>query len=266
MRKIHALFIFFILSISFIACSSGDESPKALLNLVLVDSPPAYDSVFIEIEGVNVLMNVEGRDTEQQSFFIPYELGDKRIKVSDLVGGEVLLLGRGTLPPGQIIGMEMRLGTSHSLWKDEKSYSIPLNSNLDPLIPIDAELSLEAGLSYDLILDIDLEKSIRTISTEPYSFELNPNVLTVYPGQFGELKGSISQTSLSPAVYAISNGDSSSTHTNSSGSFLFRLPAGIYDIYLDPKDDAFLADTLLGVEIINRESLTLDRISFRPKP
>ncbi|NVJ86458.1 MAG: DUF4382 domain-containing protein [Algoriphagus sp.] len=266
MRKIHALFIFSILSLSFLGCSSGDESPKALLNLVLVDAPPAYDSVFVEILGVDVLMNVEGRDTEQQSFFIPYELGDKRIKISDLVAGEVLLLGRGTLPPGQIIGMEMRLGSSHSLWENEKSYPLPLKSDLDPLIPIDAELSLDAGLSYDLILDFDLEKSIRTISLEPFSFELDPKIETIYPGQFGELKGSISQTTLRPAIFAIRNGDSTSTHTNSSGSFLFRLPEGIYDIYLDPKDDAFLADTLFGVEIINRKSITLDRISFRPKP
>lgn len=251
---------------SFVACSSGDESPKALLNLVLVDAPPAYDSVFVEILGVDVLMNVEGRDTEQQSFFISYELGDKRVRVSDLVAGEVLLLGRGTLPPGQIIRMEMRLGNNHSLWQNEKSYPIPLSSDLDSFVPINAELNLEAGLSYDLILDFDLEKSIRTISSEPFSFELDPKIETIYPGQFGELKGSITQTSLKPAIFAIRNGDSTSTHSNSSGSFLFRLPEGIYDIYLDPKDDAFLADTLMGIEVLNRESLTLDRVSFRPKP
>jgi hypothetical protein len=256
-----------ILAISFsYSCSDLSDEPRALLNLVLVDAPPAYDSVFIEILGVDVRMNVEGRDTEEQSFFIPYELGDKRVRVSDLVGGEVLLLGRGTLPPGRIIELEMRLGTEHSLWENENLYPIALPTDEEALVNIPVSLDLDGGLSYDVILDFDLEKSIQTTRTEPFAFELTPTVTAILPGTFGEIRGSVSPTTPRPSITAILNGDSISTHTNTAGAFLFRLQPGIYDLYLDPKDEAFLADTIRGVEVRLRETLTLDRINFRSNP
>jgi hypothetical protein len=91
-------------------------------------------------------------------------------------------------------------------------------------------------------------------------------VTAILPGTFGEIQGSISPTTLRPSITAILNGDSISTHTNTAGAFLFRLQPGIYDLYLDPKDEAFLADTVRGVEVRLRETLTLDRINFRSNP
>lgn len=209
-------------------------------------------------------MNVQGRETEEQVFFVPYELGDKQIKVSDYVGGEVLLLGRKVLPVGQIVGMELEIGTKNFLWDGEDRYPLSLAENASTRIPLEVELDLETGYSYDVVLDFDLEKSIQTQSTEPLSLSFDPSIRLLLPGDLGEIYGTIAQEQLRPAIFAIREGDSTSTHISEDQAYYFRLPVGTYDLYFDPKDEGFLADTLLDVEVTAGESLTLDLITFRP--
>lgn len=234
--------------------------------MVLVDAPPAYDSVFVEILGVDVTVNVAGRDTEAQTIFIPYDLGDKEIKVSDLVAGEVLLLGRSALPPGQLVEMKLILGDRHFLWEDEDRYPIPFTDGFSREIPLAVNLILEPGFSYDVIVDFDLEKSIQTIQSDPLTLLFTPTVSALIPGTFGEISGNLAPNTLSPALVAASESDTVSTHTNDSGNFLLRLPAGIYDLFIDPKNADYLPDTLQNVEVKKGESLSLDPITLSPIP
>lgn len=248
------------------ACTPTDQGPQSLLNVVLVDAPPMYDSVFVEILGVDVTVNVAGRDTESQTFFIPYDLGDKQIKVSDLVAGEVLLLGRRALPPGRVVEMSLILGNSHFLWEDEDRYVIPLSDGFEEDIPIAVNLELEPGLSYDVIVDFDLEKSIQTIQSDPINLLFTPSLTALIPGTFGEISGSLAPNTLRPSITAASQSDTISSHTNETGSFLLRLPPGRYDLYFDPKNAGFLPDTLQNVEVTQGESLSLDRITLSEVP
>ncbi|MFC3416515.1 DUF4382 domain-containing protein [Algoriphagus hitonicola] len=265
--KFLQILLLSVFSLTFLgACSPTESGPQSLLNIVLVDAPPAYDSVFVEILGVDVTVNVAGRDTDSQTIFIPYDLGDKEIKVSDLVAGEVLLLGRMALPPGRLVGMNLILGDRYFLWQDEDRFEISLFEGFSDDIPIPINLDLEAGLSYDVILDFDLEKSIQTIQSDPLDLVLTPRLTALIPGTFGEISGSLAPSTLRPAIIAASDSDTVSTHTNNTGSFLLRLPPGRYDIFFDPKDGGFLPDTLQNVEVTLGESLSLDRITLSPIP
>jgi hypothetical protein len=259
------LFLAILFSASVCSCESADSNPKALLNVILIDAPAQWDSVFVEVEGVDIEVQLLGRESETQIFFLPYSLGDKVIEVSSLVAGQGLLLGREELPVGKIVSATFRIGNSHSLYLDGDRYVLPLaNAGLTE-IPLDLEMNLEQGIAYDLILDFDLEKSIRVLSQSPLSMELDP-VLTAVSGiGTGELKGTISPTSLRPALYAIISGDSVNTHVNSSGNFLFRLPAGIYSVYIDPKDVRYQAGIIQNVEVVAGKSTDLTRITVNPK-
>lgn len=210
-------------------------------------------------------MRVQGRDSEIQTFFLPYSLGEKVIEVSSLVAGKGLLLGRDELPTGKIISATFRIGVSHSLFLDGELYGLPLANAGRTEIPIELEMDLEQGIAYDLILDFDLEKSIRVLSESPLSMELDP-VLTAISGiGTGEIKGTISPTTLRPAIYAIISGDSVNTHINSSGSFSLRLQEGIYTIYIDPKDDRYQAGIFENVEVVSGKSTDLTKITISPK-
>jgi hypothetical protein len=264
-KKIILVFLAFLFSISFWSCEPADSDPKALVNVILIDAPAQWDSVFVEVEGVDIEIQVQGRESETQTFFLPYSLGDKVIEVSALVAGQGLLLGRDELPIGKIISATFRIGDSHSLFLDGDRYVLPLANAGMTEIPVALEMDIEQGIAYDLILDFDLEKSIRVLSETPLTLELDPKLSAVSGIGAGELKGTISPTSLRPALYAIISGDSVSTHVNSSGTFLFRLPAGIYTVYIDPKDERYQAGIIQNVEVISGKSTDLTRITISPK-
>jgi hypothetical protein len=264
-KKIILVFLAFLFSISFWSCEPADSDPKALVNVILIDAPAQWDSVFVEVEGVDIEIQVQGRESETQTFFLPYSLGDKVIEVSALVAGQGLLLGRDELPIGKIISATFRIGDSHSLFLDGDRYALPLANSGMTELPIELEMDIEQGIAYDLILDFDLEKSIRVLSETPLTLELDPKLSAVSGIGAGELKGTISPTSLRPALYAIISGDSVSTHVNSSGTFLFRLPAGIYTVYIDPKDERYQAGIIQNVEVISGKSTDLTRITISPK-
>lgn len=265
MKKIILVFLAFLFSISFWSCEPADTDPKALVNVILIDAPAQWDSVFVEVEGVDIEIQVQGRESETQTFFLPYSLGDKVIEVSALVAGQGLLLGRDELPIGKIISATFRIGDSHSLFLDGDRYALPLANSGMTEIPLELEMEIEQGIAYDLILDFDLEKSIRVLSETPLTLELDPELSAVSGIGAGELKGTISPTTLRPALYAIISGDSVSTHVNSSGSFSFRLPAGIYTVYVDPKDERYQAGIIQNVEVVSGKSTDLTRITISPK-
>lgn len=265
MKKTILVFLAFLFSIPFWSCEPADSNPTSLLNVILIDAPAQWDSVFVEVEGVDIEMQVQGRESETQTFFLPYSLGDKVIEVSALIAGEGLLLGRDELPVGKIISATFRIGDSHSLFLDGDRYVLPLANSGMTEIPLELEMNLEQGIAYDLILDFDLEKSIRVLGESPLSLELDPKLSAVSGIGTGELKGTISPMTLRPAPYAIISGDSVSTHVNSSGSFLFRLPAGIYTVHIDPKDERYKAKIIQNVEVIAGKSTDLTRITISPK-
>ncbi len=215
----------------------------------------------MEIEGVELEVLVQGRATESQTFFLEYETGDKRIKVSDLVAGEALLLGREELPVGDIINITVLMGDGHSLFFDEDRFRLPLADASSSEISLEINQELQSGISYDLLLDLDLQKSIIQNSSDPLSFEIHPVFTLINSAGIGELTGTITVNNLYPALFLISEEDSISTHLNSSGNFLFRAPEGDYDFYIDPRDPQF-RDTLISVEILARETLNLDRITL----
>lgn len=247
------------------SCSKIDDSPKALVNLVLVDTPAKWDSVLVEIEGVDVEILLEGRETGSQTFYLEYKTGDKKIRVSDLVAGSALIIGRDELPIGKIIGLRVRMGTRHSLYQGNKAYSIPLKNPENPFVTLATELDLKASVSFDIILDMDLETSILQTSTSPLTFELDPFFTVIQGAGTGEVKGVISPAVLKPAIYLVQGMDSISTQVNTSGSYLFRVPKGTYSLYFDPKDPTYNSQRITNVQVDSASITQLELVTFTKK-
>lgn len=246
------------------SCNGFDDSPKALVNILLIDAPAEWDSVIVEIEGVELEFVSTSRTGEIQKIFLPYEPGDKEIDISQLVAGVALPVARQELQPGVITGITLRLGTENALYDNKIRYPLELPSgNTDYAQSLNVDL--ESGFSYDLILDFDLEKSIQMTSSSSKTFSFNPTI-SAYPGiGRGDLTGTTSPTGLRPAIYAIQGTNSISTHTNSAGNFLFRLNPGTYTVLIDPKDGAYLKDTIFNVLIETGKVTDLERITLVKK-
>ena len=263
MKRFKPLLILFF-PILIWSCNEFDDSPKALVNVLLIDAPAQWDSVIVEIQGVELEFVPNGRGGEVQQLFWPYEPGDKLIDISQLVGGTALPVARNEMQLGQITGITLRLGPENALYLDEDRYALNLpGGNTDYFLPI--SLDLEQGFSYDLILDFDLEKSIQVTNSNPQTVNFNPTI-SAYSGiGRSDLTGSTSPSEIRPAIYAIQQGDSISTHTNSSGNFTFRLEPGTYDVFIDPKDSRYNTDTIRGVIIEPGKTKALERITLTRK-
>lgn len=265
MKKLHFYLIPIVFVLFFASCEETDSSPKALLNLILVDTPATWDSVFVEINGVDIEVLVEGRDTQSQTFFLEYKSGDKRIKVSDLVGGNALLLGRSELPIGQIISAKIILGENHTMFLDEKKYVLALSDPSKNEISLDTSIDIAQGTSYDILLDLDLEKSIVQVSESPRTYELDPTFILIDGAGTVDISGSLKPTALYPTVYLSNGEDTLTTHTDASGKYYFRVQTGSYKIYFDAKDELYL-DTTFSSNLVVSEDTVLTPITFKKKP
>lgn len=263
MKRIKPLLLL-IFPLIILSCKEFDDSPKALVNILLIDAPDQWDSVMVEIQGVELEFVPNGRNGEVQRIFLPYEPADKLIDISQLVGGTSLPVGRNEMLLGVITGVTLKLGPENALFLEENRYELELpGGKTDYFLPISVDL--EEGISYDLILDFDLEKSIQVTNQDPLTLDFNP-VISAYSGiGRGDLTGSTSPADLRPVIFASKEGKSISTHTNSSSNFLFRLDPGTYDVLIDPKDSRYNADTIRGVIIEAGKATALDRITLTRK-
>lgn len=263
MNRIKPLLLL-IFPLIILSCKEFDDSPKALVNILLIDAPAQWDSVIVEIQGVELEFVPNGREGEVQRIFLPYEPADKLIDISQLVGGTSLPVARSEMQLGVITGMTLRLGPENALYLNEDRYGLALpEGKTDYFLPISVDL--EQGISYDLIIDFDLEKSIQVTDPDPLTLDFNP-ILSAFSGiGRGDLTGTTSPTSLRPVIFAVNEDESVSTHTNSSGNFLFRLEPGSYDVFIDPKDSRYNADTVRGVIIESGKATPLERITLTRK-
>lgn len=263
MNKLISLLSLIVFSAFIWSCKEFDNSPKALVNVLLIDAPAQWDSVIVEIQGVELEFVPNGREGEIQKIFLAYEPGDKQVDISQLVGGTALPVARSEMQLGQITGITLKLGTGNSLFLDEDRYPLDLpGGKTDYFLPL--TVNLEQGISYDLVLDFDLEKSIQVTNPNPLTLTFNPTLSTYSGIGRGDLTGITSPTALRPVIYAIKDADSVSTHVNASGNFLFRLDPGNYTVYIDPKDSEY-SDTLFNVEIESGKITPLERITLTKK-
>lgn len=264
MKRLNSILLIFGLTLSLGSCNDLNDSPKALVNVLLIDAPAVWDSVIVQIEGVELEFVPNGREGEIQKIFLPYEPADKQIDISQLVGGIALPVAREELELGVITGISLKLGSQNSLYLDENQFALELpGGKTDYYQPV--KIDLESGFSYDLILDFDLEKSIQVKQSSPLRLGFNPTI-SAYSGiGKGGLTGTVGPNELSPALFAIALSDSLSTHTDVSGKFLFRLAPGKYTLYLDPKDSRYRSDTLFNIEVKAGQMTTLDRILLNRK-
>lgn len=263
MNRIKILLLLILPAIVF-SCKEFDNSPKALVNILLIDAPAKWDSVIVEIQGVELEFIPNSREGEIQKLFLPYEPGDKQVDISQLVAGTALPMARTELNLGVISGITLRLGTGNSLFQTDNKYPLELPAGQTDYFQL-LDVNLEQGFSYDVVLDFDLEKSIQMTDSSPLTFDFNPTIRAYSGIGRGDLSGTTSPSELNPVIFAIKDADSVSTHTNSSGNFLFRLDPGTYTVFIDPKDIRYKTDTIFNVLVETGKATPLDRITLKRK-
>ncbi|WP_162342378.1 DUF4382 domain-containing protein [Cyclobacterium salsum] len=261
MATLKRLAVFCLLPGFLAACEDTSLENRSLVNILLIDAPGDFDEVWIEVLGVEVLPSGVRGSSENVSWIdIPYQAASNIVRISDLVNDQRLLIGRTEIQSGTINGIRLRLGEEMYLVRDEIRIDLEPASNLETLLDLDVSIDVQAGLSYDLYIDIDLAQSIQQSTGE--NFQLIPEVRAFVTEQTAAISGTVLPRNIRPHIFAISDTDTLATLTESTGGFHMKgLPPTDYRILVDAPSEYL--DTAFWVSTKPDTLVTLPNITLQ---
>ncbi|MFB6317904.1 DUF4382 domain-containing protein [Saccharicrinis sp. FJH54] len=243
------------MGLSFVSCDKNLEnySPStSKLKVTLADSPGDYEAVYVDIQGIMV-----HSVTEADSGWIT--LPDIQAGIYDLLkltNGVDTLLGENEIPSGYLSQIRLLLGPDNYLVTDGDSIHMDTPGAQQSGLKLDIDQFLEPDLTYHIVLDFDAAKSVISAGNSG-KYILKPVLRTLMEQTTGTLKGRLQPDSVIYAVYAVLNGDSISTFTDTNGEFIIKgLSPEIYSVYIDPGASSGLNDTLLPTVGVDKGIVT----------
>lgn len=229
MKFLFKLSLIAIVLLSFVSCSSKDESPnnsepKAKLALRLTDAPGDYEKVFIDLKQVFVKY-ASGEDLNLGINPDVYDL-------MELTAGVSALLFNDEVPTGNITQIRLVLGDNNTIVVDGETFPLETPSAQQSGLKIQLDKTLEEGILYEFLLDFDVDQSIVALGNGGYN--LNPVIRATTVAESGAISGTILSFGILSLVTAENDTDRISTYANRDGEFLISgVPPGNYNITIE---------------------------------
>lgn len=231
--------LFFFSPLVFIAFSCLDDASNlshSLVNIYLTDAPGDFDEVFLDIQRVEVYVQSGNSAGTQEWIPLDYLPLSNIVNVTKLVNESQLIIGRGELPLGKISQIKVVFGDGQYIVQDNEQLSLEFANEEEKAFILEANYPLDGGMSYDLILDIDLSKSILADQANANNFLFDPVIRSFETGNIAAIEGTVTPTDARPYVYAILGEDTVGTLTDSLGNFMLKgLQAAEYKVYFQPR-------------------------------
>ena len=225
MKTLKILLAFAVLSTVLYSCKKSTTPGSSTMQVKMTDGPGNYDAVNIDLQSVVVTGNTGGDVTLNTHAGI-YNL-------LNFSNGIDTLIATGNLNVASVEQIRLVLGPNNSVVVGGVSYPLSTPSAQQSGLKLQVHQSLQAGVSYSVLLDFDANQSIVVQGNGSYS--LKPVIRTVETAISGSIKGSITPVSAGVMVTATLNGTSYSTVTQMNGEFLLQgIPPGSYSVTLTP--------------------------------
>tara|TARA_R110000868_G_scaffold138942_2_gene353496 strand:+ start:9624 stop:10493 length:870 start_codon:yes stop_codon:yes gene_type:complete len=256
--------IYLFLLVLFGALCTGCTEPsetRSLVNILLIDAPGDFDEVWVEVEGVEILpAGSRGSEDNANWVSIPYQAASNMVLVSALIDETQLLVGRTELQSGNISKIRFLLGEEVYLIKDEERIDMSMTPDIEELLELDLDITIESGYSYDIILDLDLIQSVVADQNGDYVFV--PHFRAFVSNGLSEIAGTILPVDIAPHVFAISATDTFSTLTSDDGGFfLSGLPEDEYLFKIEAPSG--YVDTTFNLMTYPDSTLSLESITLQ---
>lgn len=235
-----------LVSLTLISCESENKSDgTSSISVRLVDAPGDYDKVFIDVVGVEVIVNGETEVLNTKSGV--YDL-------LTLTGGEFVELVTDEIPSGQLSQMRLILGSENTVVLDGgQEVGLKTPSAQQTGLKLNVNYDLQPGVSYEFIMDFNVDKSTVIMGMSEYI--LKPVIQITTVAESGAISGIVSPAEISTLVTATNNADSTievSAYSNlDSGKFLlYGVPEGTYTVVIEPEaESGFNAVTVENVVV-----------------
>jgi len=247
-KNVLMVAICLIAILGFLSCS--DDSDKldntSRVQLKLVDSPGDYEEVNVEI--IDVLYN-STEDEGGWTSITPDGFTPIVVDLTELIGGNDLLLSDVIIPSGMLQQIRLILGDNNTIVIEGEAGPIDLDtpSAQQSGLKLKLNTELEPGYSYTFILDWDVQKSIVKAGNSG-KYNLKPVIRVNADVNSGSIKGKVvgkpiesdgtnATVPLKNAVVSVFNLDDvyvTGTSTDVNGYYMIRgLDAGDYKIEIE---------------------------------
>ncbi|MGS2763487.1 DUF4382 domain-containing protein [Sinomicrobium sp. M5D2P9] len=232
------------------SCSDDDDNNEqtARVSVKLTDAPGDYEAVNIDVQDVQIKWeNSDGEDNWES--IGPVEA--KVYNLLELTGGINALLVENDIPAGKLEQMRLVLGNENSLVIDATEIPLTTPSAQQSGLKLNIHETLEAGFTYNFILDFDVEQSIVNAGTSG-QFILKPVIRVSTEVSSGIITGTVSPADFQVlASVETGEGEIISAYTDTDGAFsLYGVPEGTYTVTLLPDSES-------GLSVVNIENITV---------
>lgn len=246
----------------FMAGCSDDASAPGMgtLKINLVDSPGAYDAVFVEVDSVQV--HAAGEDSTSGWRTVSSNPGTWDLLT--LRNGLSALLADGQLPAGHYTQIRLRLGDGNSVVVDSVAHDLEVPSGAQSGLKLNHEFTIEGGELTEITLDFDAERSVHQTGNGRYM--LRPVIRAMAHVVSGSLGGVALPLDARARIEAVSGADTLVAYADTlDGAFLFPvIREGLWQVTLSPTAGAYLDSVLAAVPVTAQQATDLGTIELAP--
>ncbi len=244
-------------SVSFVGCenNSSDSAQTSAIKVRLVDAPGDYKEVNIDVRDI-MIKNSTNTDDQGWVSIGNTPTGGKIYNLLDLTGGVSLMLADTLIPSAYLGQVRLLLGDKNTVvLKDGTIQPLSTPSAQQSGLKLKVNQTLLGGVSYDFLLDFDVDRSIIVQAGASGKYNLHPVVRVTTAATSGVIKGTVANITVAKQVLVsvLVGTETVSTYANAEGVFqLNGVPPGTYIVTLTPDiTSGLLVKTVPDVIVVN---------------
>lgn len=240
-----------------VACSDDDASnspdqTSSGLKISLTDAPGNYDSVFVDVQSIEVT-------TDQGKTIFPL-LQPGVYNLLDYTNGFDTVLVDSRISANRLNQIRLILGANNRVVKDGQSYPLTTPSAQQSGLKLNVQYDIVQGAEYAFTLDFDASRSI--VETGSGDFILKPVIRVISNAVSGAIEGQVEPDTAAYYTYVVTNGDTIGTAVDSTGYFkIIAVPGGTYTLTANATS-GYTDQTLSGVNVVNGQVTDVDTLKF----
>lgn len=237
-------------------CSDSSNPSTGTLKVNLVDSPAAYDAVFVQIDSVEA----HAADADSNG---GWHVVSSRTGTYDLLtlrNGLSALLVDEQLPAGHYTQIRLKLGAGNSVVVDGVAHDLTVPSGMRSGLKLNHPFTIEGGEIYEITMDFDAARSIHMTGNGRYM--MRPVIGVMAHRVSGGLRGVALPLDARAWVEAVSGADTLTAWADTlDGSFLIpMIREGLWRVTITPTAGAYRDSVLTGVSVVPQQVTDLGEI------
>lgn len=266
--KKYLLSLLAIVSVSAlsVSCNDSDDTEQQGTSRVAVrmtDAPGDYDEVNIEVIDVMIKSTSDVSDSDWVSIG---NINAGVYNLLDLTGGINVLLADNEVPSGNLGQIRLILGDDNTVVKDGITYALHTPSAQQSGLKLQINQTLQAGSTYNFLLDFDVEHSVVVEAGGSGNYNLHPVIRVTTQATTGAISGTILPISVQTMASVVVNGVTVSAYANEQGAFqLSGIPSGTYSVTITPDITSGLAVLVVpNVVVVNGQVTNMGSLTLVP--